>query len=60
MAERLGHPLILVTDSGAHEIYRLGGNPQVDALVDAYLVDGELPPARVECPGEARPSIPAD
>ncbi|MFG3364979.1 alpha/beta fold hydrolase [Streptomyces sp. NPDC090032] len=60
MAERLGHHLILVTDSGAHEIYRLGGNPQVDALVDAYLVDGELPPTRVELPGEARPDVPAD
>ncbi|MFG2885286.1 alpha/beta fold hydrolase [Streptomyces sp. NPDC048297] len=60
MAERLGHPLILVRDSGAHEIYRLGGNAQVDALVDAYLVDGELPPARVECAGEPRPDVPAD
>lgn len=60
MAERLGHPLVLVRDSGAHEIYRLGGNPQVDALVDAYLVDGELPPGRVTCSGESRPSVPAD
>ncbi|GGZ00971.1 alpha/beta fold hydrolase [Streptomyces nitrosporeus] len=59
MAERLGHSLIVVTDSGAHEIYRLGGHPEVDALVDAYLVDGELPPARVDLPGEPRPDVPA-
>ncbi|GHH51044.1 alpha/beta fold hydrolase [Streptomyces candidus] len=61
MAERLGHHLITVEDSGEHEIYVLGDNSRVDALVHAYLVSGELPPARTTCPGAApRPAVSPD
>ncbi|WP_338676873.1 alpha/beta hydrolase [Streptomyces sp. SCSIO 30461] len=61
MAERLGHHLVTVADSGDHEVYRLLGNPGLDALVDRYLVHGELPPSRVSVPGTTpRPDIPAD
>ncbi|WP_432117692.1 alpha/beta fold hydrolase [Streptomyces sp. bgisy032] len=60
MAARLGYRLITVADSGQHEIYALNGNPGVDALVDAYLVDGVVPEDTV-CPSTvARPGIPAD
>ncbi|MER7112510.1 alpha/beta fold hydrolase [Streptomyces sp. NPDC000229] len=61
MAERLGHHLLTIEDSGEHEVYVLGGNPHVDTLVHRYLVDGVLPPARTSCPGRTpRPDIPAD
>jgi hypothetical protein len=61
MAERLGHHLITVEDSGDHEIYALLGNAHVDDLVNDYLVDGVLPPPRVSVPGTTpRPDIPAD
>jgi pimeloyl-ACP methyl ester carboxylesterase len=61
MAERLGHHLLTVEDSGEHEVYVLGGNPHVDEVVHRYLVDGVLPPARVSCPGRVpRPDVPAD
>ncbi|WP_055586894.1 alpha/beta fold hydrolase [Streptacidiphilus griseoplanus] len=61
MAELLGHRLITVVDSGEHEIYALGGNKPLDAQVDRYLVDGELPPPGASVPGTAaRPDIPAD
>ncbi|MDN3295392.1 alpha/beta fold hydrolase [Streptomyces ficellus] len=61
MAERLGHHLLTVEDSGEHEVYVLGGNPHVDTLVHRYLVDGVLPPSRASCPGRTpRPHIPAD
>ncbi|MCX5086431.1 alpha/beta fold hydrolase [Streptomyces sp. NPDC056121] len=61
MAERLGHHLLTVEDSGEHEVYVLGGNPHVDAVVHRYLVDGELPPARSSVPGRTpRPDIAAD
>ncbi|MEU6534283.1 alpha/beta fold hydrolase [Streptomyces sp. NPDC047000] len=61
MAERLGHHLLTVEDSGEHEVFVLGGNPHVDAVVHAYLVDGTLPPARSSCPGRTpRPDVPAD
>lgn len=61
MAQRLGHHQIAVTDSGDHEVYVFAGNAEVDALVDRYLLTGELPPARVEVPGTRRPpDIPAD
>ncbi|RVU16064.1 alpha/beta fold hydrolase [Streptomyces antnestii] len=61
MAERLGHHLLTVEDSGEHEVFVLGGNPHVDAVVHAYLVDGTLPPARSACPGRTpRPDVPAD
>jgi hypothetical protein len=61
MAERLGHHLLTVEDSGEHEVYVLGGNPHVDEVVHRYLVDGVLPPTRVSCPGRVpRPDVPAD
>ncbi|MFE7458657.1 alpha/beta fold hydrolase [Streptomyces sp. NPDC057554] len=61
MAERLGHHLITVVDSGEHEIYVLGANQRVNALVDAYLTRGELPPARTTVPGAVpRPDIAPD
>lgn len=61
-ADLLGHHLITVVDSGEHEVYALCGNEHVDALVNRYLVDGELPPRRrTTVPGTAsRPDIPAD
>lgn len=60
MAERLEACLVEVVDSGAHEIYALGGNREVDAIVNAYLVHGVLPADRVRCRGESRPDIPED
>ncbi|WP_411080834.1 alpha/beta fold hydrolase [Streptomyces sp. cmx-18-6] len=61
MAELLGHHLLTVEDSGEHEVYVLGGNPHVDAVVHRYLVDGVLPPERSTCPGRTpRPDVPAD
>ncbi len=61
MAELLGHHLLTVEDSGEHEVYVLGGNPHVDEIVHAYLVDGVLPPPRSSCPGRTpRPDVPAD
>ncbi|MEU5537382.1 alpha/beta fold hydrolase [Streptomyces sp. NPDC020362] len=61
MAERLGHHLLTVEDSGEHEVYVLGGNPYVDAVVHRYLVDGELPSRRAVCPSRTpRPDVPAD
>ncbi|URN14372.1 alpha/beta hydrolase [Streptomyces radiopugnans] len=60
MAERLGHRLVLVTDSGAHEIYGFGGNALVDEHVNRYLLEGVLPGGTVRCPGEPRPDVPAD
>ena len=61
MAERLGHRLLTVADSGDHEVYALGGNTAVDAVVERYLVDGELPPAGASVPGSTpRPDVPAD
>ncbi len=61
MAERLGHRLITVTDSGDHEVYLLGNNPAVNEICTRYLVDGVLPEADVlVAPTVARPDIPAD
>ncbi|MDB1089562.1 alpha/beta fold hydrolase [Streptomyces sp. ACA25] len=60
MAERLGHSLIMVDDSGEHEIYRRCGNTAVDAHVDRYLLEGVLPPPRVHCPGPPRPAVAPD
>jgi pimeloyl-ACP methyl ester carboxylesterase len=61
MAERLGHHLVVVEDSGDHEVYALAGNKVLDGIVNAYLVDGVLPDKRVGVPGSTpRPDIPAD
>ena len=60
MADRLGHRLVVVEDSGDHEVYALVGNRHVDEIVDRYLVDGVLPEAaRVTCPPSVpRPAVP--
>lgn len=60
LAERLGHRLVMVEDSGAHEVYALSGNRDVDAHVHRYLLHGILPPLGTVCPGDPRPGIPAD
>jgi pimeloyl-ACP methyl ester carboxylesterase len=61
LAERLGHRLITVADSGDHEVYALAGNRQVDDLVARYLLHGILPDGDVVCPGRvSRPDIPPD
>jgi pimeloyl-ACP methyl ester carboxylesterase len=62
LAELLDHPLVVIEDSGDHEVYALAGNEVLDDLVDRYLVDGELPEAaRVTVPGHVkRPDIPQD
>jgi pimeloyl-ACP methyl ester carboxylesterase len=61
MAARLGQRLITVVDSGQHEIYALSGNPEVDALVNSYLLDGILPTENQACASTVlRPDIPAD
>ncbi|HZG98335.1 MAG TPA: alpha/beta fold hydrolase [Nocardioidaceae bacterium] len=61
MAERLGFDLVVVVDSGEHEVYALAGNPQVDAIVDAYLIDGVRPGERTEVASTVRrPDVPAD
>ncbi|GGJ96565.1 protease [Pilimelia anulata] len=61
MAQRLGHRLVTVTDSGQHEIYRFAGNAAVDAVVERYLLDGVLPERDPALPGTvARPDVPAD
>ena len=61
MAERLGHHLVVVEDSGDHEVYAFAGNTALDDIVNAYLVDGVLPDKRVGVPGSTpRPDIPPD
>ena len=61
MAERRGHHLVVVEDSGDHEVYAFVGNEALDDIVNAYLVDGVLPEKRVTVPGSTpRPDIPAD
>ena len=58
MAAALHDQLISVRDSGRHTHY--GTNPCVTDRVDAYLIDGILPPSRSECADEPRPNVPAD
>lgn len=61
MAERLGHHLVRVVDSGAHEIYGRTGHAEIDRIVEDYLVDGVLPAGRcTEVPGKPRPDVPVD
>jgi len=59
MAARLDHRLVLVEDSGEHELYALGDNAAVDEHVNRYLMTGELPDGNVVCPGPRRPDVPA-
>lgn len=62
LAALLDHPLVLVEDSGDHEVYGLAGNEVLDSLVDDYLVDGALPASKhTRVPGHVqRPNIPKD
>ncbi|MET8830756.1 alpha/beta fold hydrolase [Streptomyces sp. NPDC004610] len=61
LAERLGHRLVTVVDCGGHEIYAFARNPGVDAVVEAYLIDGVLPERDPRCPSTVpRPEVPAD
>ncbi|MDN5805171.1 MAG: alpha/beta hydrolase, partial [Microlunatus sp.] len=59
MAARLGHRLVVVEDDGGHELYPLAGNPHVNAAVEDYLVNGQLPSSPItRVVGESRPDIP--
>lgn len=61
MAQRLGHRLVTVADSGDHEVYLLGSNPSVNEIGDRYLAEGILPDTDVIVPPTVgRPDIPAD
>jgi pimeloyl-ACP methyl ester carboxylesterase len=61
MAERLGHWLVTVADSGVHEVYLLAGNQAADEIGSRYLIDGVLPDQNVVVqPTVQRPPIPAD
>jgi pimeloyl-ACP methyl ester carboxylesterase len=59
MAARLDHRLVLVEDSGEHELYALGDNAAVDEYVNRYLLEGDLPDGDVVCPGPRRPDVSA-
>ena len=61
MAERLGHRLVTVADSGDHEVYLLGDNKGVDEICTRYLVEGVVPAEDVVVPPtRPRPDVPAD
>ncbi|UMP00764.1 alpha/beta fold hydrolase [Amycolatopsis sp. EV170708-02-1] len=70
MAKTLGSSLIAVRGEGQHGQYAAGGgdpdipvkrNPCVDDKVNAYLIDGKLPPRRTDCDSVNRPAaIPTD
>ncbi|ONF72644.1 alpha/beta fold hydrolase [Amycolatopsis keratiniphila] len=70
MARTLGSSLIAVRGEGQHGQYTAGGmdpaipvkpNPCVDDKVNAYLVDGKLPPRRTDCDSTNPPAaIPTD
>lgn len=62
MAGRLEAPMILVEDSGEHEVFGLVGNAAVDEIVLDYLTAGVLPGQSLTRVASAvpRPSVPAD
>ena len=49
-----GSRLLTVTDEGDHGIYGFG-NACVDDVVEAFIVDGEVPPRDLTCPGMPLP-----
>ncbi|QFZ22933.1 alpha/beta hydrolase [Saccharothrix syringae] len=49
-----GARLLTVTDEGDHGIYAFG-NACVDDVVEAFIVDGAVPPAQSTCPGVPLP-----
>jgi hypothetical protein len=59
MAALLGDRLITVADDGSNEVFGVRGNPAVESLVTAYLVDGVLPEADVVVSGTPRPDVPS-
>ncbi|MFD0200017.1 MULTISPECIES: alpha/beta hydrolase [Saccharothrix] len=49
-----GSRLLTVTDEGDHGVYGFG-NPCVDEVVEAFIVDGVVPPRDLTCPGTPLP-----
>ncbi|MEU4743317.1 alpha/beta hydrolase [Actinosynnema sp. NPDC023658] len=49
-----GSRLLTVTDEGDHGVYGFG-NPCVDDVVEAFIVDGKVPPRDLTCPGMPLP-----
>ncbi|MFE9745453.1 alpha/beta hydrolase [Saccharothrix saharensis] len=49
-----GSRMLTVTDEGDHGIYGFG-NPCVDEVAEAFIVDGVVPPHDVTCPGTPLP-----
>ncbi|MCE7000641.1 alpha/beta hydrolase [Saccharothrix sp. S26] len=49
-----GSRLLTVTDEGDHGVYAFG-NPCVDEVVEAFIVDGRVPPRDLTCPGMPLP-----
>jgi pimeloyl-ACP methyl ester carboxylesterase len=49
-----GSRLLTVTDEGDHGIYGFG-NACVDEIVEAFIVDGKVPPRDLTCPGVPLP-----
>lgn len=61
MASFLDHRLVTVEDCGQHEIFSFARNAEVDAIVEAFLVDGVLPDSDVRCAsGVPRPDVAPD
>ncbi|ONI83379.1 transporter [Saccharothrix sp. ALI-22-I] len=49
-----GSRLLTVNDEGDHGVYGFG-NPCVDDIVEAFIVDGKVPPRDLTCPGMPLP-----
>ncbi|KOX16228.1 transporter [Saccharothrix sp. NRRL B-16348] len=49
-----GSRMLTVTDEGDHGIYGFG-NPCVDEVVEAFIVDGKVPSGDLTCPGTPMP-----
>ncbi|WP_158843358.1 alpha/beta hydrolase [Saccharothrix deserti] len=49
-----GSRLLTVTDEGDHGVYGFG-NACVDDIVEAFIVDGKVPPKDLTCPGMPLP-----
>ncbi len=49
-----GSRMLTVTDEGDHGIYAFG-NACVDEIVEAFIVDGKVPPRDLTCPGMPLP-----
>lgn len=51
LAGRLESAVLVTYEGGGHTLYGSGRVPCVEEAVDAYLIDGEVPPAGLTCPG---------